>query len=376
MTERIVVGMSGGVDSSVAAAMLVEQGFDVIGVTLRVWPWREPEEATRKFGSCCSPESVDDARAVARRLDIPYYLLNSEREFERAVIGPFAQAYAAGRTPVPCVACNRAVKFGSLLQRARAWEAAAVATGHYARITRDAVSSRFLLWRGRDARKDQSDFLWPLTQPQLEAARFPVGELTKAAVRARARALGLATAEKPESQEICFIPDDDYRGFLRRRMPEAFGPGPIVDGQGTVLGRHAGLLNYTVGQRRGLGLATGRPLYVTALDPSRNAVVVGGEDEVAVEVILAEQVNFISIPALAGPLAVEAKIRHTHEPAAAIIEPTHDGEPANNGEPADNGMVRVRFERSQRAPAPGQSVVFYQGDLVVGGGVIARSEVS
>ena len=258
MPERIVVGMSGGVDSSVAAALLVEQGLDVIGVTLRVWPWREPDEATRKFGSCCSPESVEDARAVARRLGIPYYLLNSEREFERAVIEPFAQGYAAGRTPVPCVACNREVKFGSLLQRARAWDAAAVATGHYARITRDAASGRFLLWRGRDARKDQSDFLWPLTQRQLEAARFPVGDLTKHAVRDRARALGLPTADKPESQEICFIPDDDYRGFLRRRIPEAFGLGPILDGQGTVLGRHTGLVNYTVGQRRGLGLVCRR----------------------------------------------------------------------------------------------------------------------
>jgi len=362
MTERIVVGMSGGVDSSVAAAMLVEQGFDVIGVTLRVWPWREPEDATRKFGSCCSPESVDDARAVARRLDIPYYLLNSEREFERAVIEPFAQAYAAGRTPVPCVACNREVKFGSLLQRARAWDAAAVATGHYARITRDERAGRLLLWRGLDARKDQSDFLWPLTQAQLGAARFPVGGLTKDAVRARARALGLVTADKPESQEICFIPDDDYRGFLRRRMPQAFGPGPIIDGQGSVLGRHAGLVNYTVGQRRGLGLASARPLYVTALDPSRNAVVVGASDEVEVEVILAEQANFISIRALAGPLVVAAKIRHSHTPAAATIEPWADG------------RVRVRFERPQRAPAPGQSVVFYQDDLVVGGGVIARAE--
>jgi len=183
-------------------------------------------------------------------------------------------------------------------------------------------------------------------------------------VRNQARALGLVTADKPESQEICFIPDDDYRGFLRRRMPNAFGPGPIVDGQGTVLGRHAGLVNYTVGQRRGLGLAAGRPLYVTALDPSRNAVVVGGEDEVEVQVILAEQVNFISIPDLEGPVGVEAKIRHTHEAAAAWIEP------------AEDGLIRVRFERAQRAPAPGQSVVFYQGDLVVGGGVIARSEVS
>ena len=362
MRERVVVGLSGGVDSSVAAALLVEQGFDVIGVTLRVWPWREPDEATRKFGSCCSPETVDDARAVARRLGIPYYLLNTEREFERAVIDPFARAYAAGRTPVPCVACNREVKFGSLLARARAWDAVAVATGHYARITRDHETGRLLLWRGRDARKDQSDFLWPLTQAQLGAARFPVGDLTKDAVRDKAREIGLVTADKPESQEICFVPDDDYRGFLRRRVPEAFAAGAIVDGRGTVLGRHQGLANYTIGQRRGLGLAGPRPLYVTALDPARNEVVVGEAEEGAVEQIVAEDVNLIGFAALDGPLAVAAKIRHTHEPAAATLEPLPDG------------RVRVRFERAQRAPAPGQSVVFYQGDLVVGGGVIARPE--
>jgi tRNA-uridine 2-sulfurtransferase len=364
MKERIVVGMSGGVDSSVAAALLVEQGVEAIGVTLRVWPWREPEESARKFGSCCSPETVADARAVARRLGIRYYLLNTEREFERTVIEPFARAYAEAWTPVPCVACNRDVKFGSLLRRARAWDAVAVATGHYARITREAATGRCLLWRGRDARKDQSDFLWPLTQSQLEAARFPVGDLTKEAVREKARALGLETADKPESQEICFIPDDDYRGFLRRRMPEAFGPGPIVDGQGTVLGRHEGLVNYTVGQRRGLGLSSRRPLYVTGLDPGRNAVVVGEAAAVEVDELRAEQVNLIAVPALTGPLAVTAKIRHSHEPAPATVEP--DGE----------GTVRVRFERSQRAPAPGQSVVFYQGELVVGGGVIARPEAS
>jgi len=364
MAERIVVGMSGGVDSSVAAALLVEQGYEVIGVTLRVWPWREPDEATRRFGSCCSPETVDDARAVARRLGIRYYLLNAEREFEQTVIEPFARAYASGRTPVPCVACNREVKFGSLRLRARAWDAAAVATGHYARITRDPTSGRFLLWRGRDARKDQSDFLWPLTQEQLAQARFPVGELTKACVREKARALGLSTADKPESQEICFIPDDDYRGFLRRRMPGAFRPGPIVDRQGTVLGQHQGLAGYTVGQRRGLGLRSADPLYVTAMDAARNVLVVGSYDEAAVRAIRAEQVNLVSIEALDEPLAVSAKIRHSHEPAAATIEPRGPG------------VVRVRFQEPQRAPAPGQSVVFYDGDVVVGGGVIARGEDS
>jgi tRNA-uridine 2-sulfurtransferase len=365
MGERIVVGMSGGVDSSVAAALLVEEGHEVVGVTLRVWPWREPEDGVRRFGSCCSPETVDDARQVARRLGIPYYLLNSEREFDGTVIENFAREYAAGRTPVPCVVCNQEVKFGTLLERARAWDAVAVATGHYARITRDEGSGRWLLWRGCDARKDQSDFLWPLTQAQLAGARFPIGAFTKGAVRAKARALGLVTADKPESQEICFIPDDDYRRFLRARVPEAFRPGPIVDGGGAVLGAHDGIANYTVGQRRGLGLTHGRALYVTALDPERNAGVVGGSDEVEVERLWAERVNLISVAALGGAVAVTAKIRHSHTPAAATIRPA-------GLDDAGHTRVEVRFARPQRGVAPGQSVVFYQDELVVGGGVIGR----
>ena len=365
MAERVVVGMSGGVDSSVAAALLVERGHEVVGVTLRVWPWREPEDGVKRFGSCCSPEAVDDARQVARRLGIPYYLLNSEREFDQTVVENFAHEYAAGRTPVPCVVCNQEVKFGSLLRRARAWDAIAVATGHYARITRDERSGRYLLWRGRDLHKDQSDFLWPLTQGQLEAARFPVGELTKDAVRGKARALGLVTADKPESQEICFIPDDDYRGFLRARVPHAFRSGPIVDAQGRVLGEHRGIANYTVGQRRGLGLSGGRALYVAALDPEQNAVVVGGCDEVEADRLWAERVNLISLPRLHGPVSVTAKIRHGHTPAVATIR-------AAGSDCARQELVEVRFEMPQRGVAPGQSVVFYQGDLVLGGGVITR----
>ena len=363
--ERIVVGMSGGVDSSVAAALLVEQGHDVVGVTLRVWPWREPEDGARRFGSCCSPETVDDARQVARRLGIPYYLLNTEREFDRTVIEAFAREYEAGRTPVPCVACNREIKFGSLLDRARAWDATAVATGHYARVTRDEATGRRLLLRGRDPRKDQSDFLWPLTQSQLAAARFPVGDLVKDEVRDTARRLGLVTADKPESQEICFIPDDDSRGFLRRRIPEAFRPGPIVNGQGAVLGHHAGLANFTVGQRRGLGLSTSRPLYVTALDPERNAVVVGAPEELEVAGLVASQVNLIAVERLEQTLAVTAKIRLSHLPVPATLETHGEG----RGPLAE---AVVRFAEPQRAVTPGQSVVFYRGDLVVGGGVIER----
>jgi len=358
--ERVVVGMSGGVDSSVAAALLVEQGFEVVGVTLRVWPWEEPEDPKKRFGSCCSPETVDDARQVARRLGIPYYLLNTEREFDQSVIANFVAEYSAGRTPSPCVICNQEVKFGLLRRRALAWEASAVATGHYARIDYDPRSTRYLLRRGRDPRKDQSDFLWPLTQEQLKAARFPVGGLTKEEVRAMARARGLVTAEKPESQEICFIPESDYRGFLRRRAPEAFRPGPIVDRAGRVLGEHRGLAGFTVGQRRGLGITAGQALYVVALDPDRNAVVVGNGPDLEETRLVATQVNFIPFDSLDGEMRVAAKVRHSHAAAPATISPRA---------PA---AVEVRFDSAQRAFAPGQSVVFYQDDLVVGGGIIKR----
>jgi tRNA-specific 2-thiouridylase len=352
--------MSGGVDSSVAAALLVERGYDVVGVTLRVWPWSDADEPTRRFGTCCGTEATDDARRVARTLGIPHYVLDTEREFDRTVIDPFVAAYRQGRTPVPCLSCNTELKFGSLLRRAEAWEAAAVATGHYARVSRDVASGRYLLWKGRDERKDQSDFLWPLSQAQLAAARFPVGELTKDEVRACARRLGLATADKPESQEICFIPDDDYRGFLRRREPEMFVPGAIVDRQGTSVGHHAGLANFTVGQKRGLGLATGRRLYVLDLDAATNTVTVGEAAELEQRCLVAGSVNFIAGAPPVEPLRIQARIRHRHTPAAASVRALA---PAR---------AEVVFDEPQRAVTPGQSVVFYQDDLVVGGGVIAR----
>ena len=361
MAERIVVGMSGGVDSSVAAALLVAQGCDVVGVTMRVWPGQEEAEPTRRFGNCCGTEAVEDARQVARALGIPYYLLNLEAEFNQKVIGRFVAEYGNGRTPVPCVSCNSNLKFGSLLGRARAWDAVAVATGHYARVERDRATGRYLLLRAKDTRKDQTDFLWPLTQEQLGAARFPVGELTKDEVREQARRLGLVTADKPESQDLCFVPDDDYRGFLRRRAPEMFRPGAIVDGRGTTLGAHGGLPAFTVGQKRGLGLATGRPLYVVDLDPERNTVSVGEAADLERGRLVATAVNFIACEPPRSPLRVEAKIRHSHRPAAASVR-------ALEGDRAE-----VIFDAPQRAVSPGQSVVFYSGDVVVGGGVIART---
>ncbi|PYN22115.1 MAG: tRNA 2-thiouridine(34) synthase MnmA [Candidatus Rokuibacteriota bacterium] len=360
MTERIVVGMSGGVDSSVAAALLVEQGYDVVGITMRVEPRLAMAESVKRFGNCCGTEAVEDARAVARALGIRYYLLSMEEEFNQKVISSFIDEYAAGRTPVPCVACNSNLKFGSLLGRARAWDAAAVATGHYARVERDPTTGRYLLLRAKDVRKDQTDFLWPLTQAQLGAARFPVGELTKDEVREHARRLGLVTADKPESQDICFVPDDDYRGFLRRRAPEVFRPGAIVDQRGRVLGTHGGIAAYTVGQKRGLGLATGRPLYVVDLDPERNTVSVGEAPDLERDRLVATAVNFIAGEPPKAPLRVEAKIRHSHRPAAATVRAL------------DGDRAEVIFDAPQRAVSPGQSVVFYSGDVVVGGGVIAR----
>jgi tRNA-specific 2-thiouridylase len=364
MGERVVVAMSGGVDSSVAAALLVEQGCDVVGVTLRVWPAPAPGEGAERFGSCCGTEATQDARQVARTLGIPHYVLNSEAEFARTVIDRFAADYASGRTPVPCLACNSELKFGSLLRRAAAWDAVAVATGHYARLTRDGATGRTLLWRARDAAKDQTDFLWPLTQAQLGAARFPLGELTKPEVRAHARRLGLVTADKPESQEICFVPDDDYRKFLRARHPAMWTDGPIVDGQGRVLGGHGGLAGFTIGQRRGLGLAAGRALYVIDLDPARNAVTVGPAPELERSRLLAHGTNFIAGAPPTHPVRVTAKIRHNHVPAAATVRAL------------PGGRAEVLFDQPQRAVTPGQSVVWYQDDLVVGGGVIARTPAS
>ena len=353
--------MSGGVDSSVAAALLVEQGYDVVGVTLRVWPWNESEDPTNRFGSCCSPETVDDARQVARKLGIPYYLLNSEREFDSAVIRNFTSEYFSGRTPVPCVICNHRVKFGSLLQRSLAWEAKAVATGHYARLHTDPTTGRILLRKAADPRKDQTDFLWPLSQEQLRHAIFPVGALTKDEVRAKARSLGLVVADKPESQEICFVPNNDYRSFLRHRDSNGFRAGDIVDQSGKVLGRHAGLAAYTIGQRKGLGLAAAEPLYVSALDVERNTVVVGRKEDLAATTLRATQVNFIPFERLSDELSVTAKIRHNHVPAPATLRPEGERE------------VLVIFDEPQTAITPGQSVVFYRGDLVVGGGIIASS---
>jgi tRNA-specific 2-thiouridylase len=356
--STIIVGLSGGVDSSVAAALLREAGHDVVGITLRTAPWEEPDQAVTRFGSCCSPATAGAARQVARALGIPYYLLNHEREFGERVIADFTREYGAGRTPSPCVVCNREIKFGTLLERALAWDADAVATGHYARIAPDPRTGRLCLLTARDEAKDQSYFLWPLTQAQLARARFPVGGLSKPEVRAQARARRLATAAVPESQELCFV-SGDYREFLRARAPAAFRPGPVVDEAGREVGEHAGLGGYTVGQRRGLGRLGPERAYVVRLDPSRNAVVVGPRAALRATRLVAERVNWIAVPSLTGPLEVEARVRHRAPRVAA------------RAEPGDAGRIAVELHEPQYAVTPGQSVVLYRGEVVVGGGVIA-----
>jgi tRNA-specific 2-thiouridylase len=355
---RIVVGLSGGVDSSVAAALLAAAGHEVIGVTLRTTPWAAPEDAVARFGACCSPLTAGAAGAVARRLGIAHYVLGHERQFAERVIADFVREYTRGRTPSPCVVCNREVKFGTLLERALAWDADAVATGHYARVAPDPSTGRLLLLCARDPTKDQSYFLWPLTQGQLARARFPVGGLTKLEVRARARALGLPTAAAPESQELCFVPGD-YRAFLRAQAPEAFRPGPIVDETGREVGVHEGLGAYTVGQRRGLGRAGGAPRYVLALDPARNAVVVGPRALLRATRVLAEAVNLVAAERLDAPLEIEARVRHGAPRVPALLCPV------------EGGRAEVELRVPQYGVSPGQSIVFYRGSVVVGGGVIA-----
>jgi tRNA-specific 2-thiouridylase len=361
MGTRVVVAMSGGVDSAVTAALLQEEGYEVIGVTLKVWgvPTEAPAAYARQ--SCCTPETFEDARLVAAHLGFPHYLLNVEREFAAHVITPFCQEYAAGRTPLPCAICNTEVKFGALLRRALAWGAAFVATGHYVRTMEDPATGRILLKRGIDQEKDQSYFLYGLTQSQLRRIRFPLGTMRKIEVRALAARRGIRVANKPDSQELCFLPTGDYRGLLQERSPEAIRAGVIRDRSGEVLGRHDGVPFFTIGQRRGLKIGGRGPYYVVAVDPDRNEVMVGREEDLFADTLVADRVNCIACEVLAEPRPVFATIRYRHPLTEATVEPM----------PA--GQVLVRFARPLRAITPGQAVVFYDRedpDLVVGGGTI------
>jgi tRNA-specific 2-thiouridylase len=355
---RVVVGMSGGVDSSSAAALLVEQGYEVIGVTLKLWP---QDCVNRAEDKCCGPQAVADARAVSHTLDIPYYLVDDAAEFQSQVIQYFADEYKAGRTPNPCVMCNEKLKFGTLISRARRLGADKVATGHFARVVRDETTARYLLKRGRDPRKDQSYFLFSLKQEQLARTLFPLGELTKSDTREIARECQLKTADKEESMEICFVPDKDYGKFLQQSKLVEKHRGDVVDVHGQVLGHHEGIEFYTIGQRKGLGIATGKPLYVVELDAQNNRVIVGDESQLDADEFVIERCNWIAFEVPPSTLEASAKIRYNHSGTSATITPL----PRNT--------ARVKLHSPQRAITPGQACVLYQEDLVLGGGWITRS---
>ncbi len=354
----VAVAMSGGVDSSVAAALLLDDGYPVIGLTMNLFGLPGGVCESETLRSCCGAAARRDAGAVAAVLGIPFYVADFRRTFEKAVIDDFVAEYRLGRTPNPCLRCNRFVKFGPLLLRAGRLGAGVLATGHYARVERDEASGRWLLRKGIDPDKDQSYFLYPLTQALLARVVFPVGGLRKAEVRALAEKRGLPVARKPESQEICFVPDDDYAGFLKARVPEAFRPGDIVDPEGRRIGRHAGIAHYTIGQRKGLGIAAAHPLYVVGIDAAANRVTAGPGEALFRRRLTARDLNWVALPGLTSSRPARVKIRSRHAEAAAVLHP--EGEDA----------VTVEFERAQRAITPGQAAVFYEGDVVLGGGTI------
>ena len=368
----IAIAMSGGVDSSTVAAILRDEGHDVIGLTLQLWNQNRlagkpgvPEAP--KTGRCCSLDDVYDARRVAETLDIPYYVVNQQERFEQDVVQPFVNDYLSGRTPIPCSLCNNHLKFDQLLRTARQIGAERIATGHYARNEYDAARGRWILKRPADRAKDQTWFLFGLTQEQLAHTLFPLGHLTKPAVREIARTSKLALADKPDSQEICFIPGGDYKQFIANYLDEQGRPmpdssGELVSTTGQPMGKHEGIHNFTIGQRKGLGLTSPNPLYVLQIDRDSRRVTVGPESELNTATLHVHRLNWISIPELTAPMRVQVKIRHVHEPSPALIEPLAG--------PDGSEQVRITFDEPQRAITPGHSAVFYDGDEVVGGGWI------
>jgi tRNA-specific 2-thiouridylase len=366
--ETIAVAMSGGVDSSAVAALLKDQGYELVGLTLQLWNQRRlaghegmPESVQ---GRCCSIDDVYDARRVAERLGIPYYLVNQQERFETDVVKPFVSEYLAGRTPIPCTLCNNHLKFDQLLLTARQIGASRIATGHYARNQYDEARGRWILSRPADRTKDQTYFLFGLTQEQLAHTLFPLGEMQKPAVRVMAGEAGLEVAGKPDSQEICFIPGGDYQAFLRayldeqeQEMPDSAGE--LVMSNGEVVGKHSGIHNFTVGQRKGLGLTSANPLYVLAIHPDSHRVTVGADEELMSREVRVNRVNWISVAGVTEPMRVMAKVRHRHEPRPATLMAG-----------AEVGTAVAVFDEPQRAITPGQAAIFYQGDEVVGGGWI------
>ncbi len=361
----VVVAMSGGLDSSAVAASLVRDGHRVVGMTMQLWNQRRlPEIATdAKTGRCCSLDDVYDARQVAEQIGIPFYVVNFEKQFEENVVAPFVADYLAGRTPIPCTLCNNFIKFDKFLEMADSVGAEKIATGHYARVEFNEATGRYEMRTGADLGKDQTYFLFGLTQAQLARCWFPIGHKSKKEVRDMAREMGLAVAEKAESYEICFVPNGDYAAFMDAYLREqgvtpSQTAGEIVDTSGRALGQHEGVHHFTVGQRRGLGVAVGEPLYVIETNPASQKVTVGGSDSLLRKSLIARDVNWVAWPGIRGPERAQVKIRNRHVAAPATLSPVEDG------------RVKVEFDQAQRAVTPGQAAVFYDGDLVLGGGWI------
>ena len=353
--KKALIGMSGGVDSSVAALRMLQSGYECIGATMRLFDSADQES------TCCSLEDVEDARAVARKMGIPHYVFNFKEEFGRQVMAKFVRCYEAGLTPNPCIDCNRHLKFDKLLHRARELGCEYVASGHYAQIRQDPVTGRYLLYKAADSAKDQTYFLACLSQEQLAHIQFPLGSLTKQQVRQIAEENGFVNARKHDSQDICFVPDGDYVAFLERYTGKQYAPGDYLDLQGQVVGRHRGAVAYTIGQRKGLGIALGQPVYVCDKDMEKNTVTVGPNQALFSNALRGSDWQWYSFEALTAPLAVTVKTRHSQQAQPGVVYPE------------ENGFARVEFDAPQRAVTPGQAVVLYQGDLVVGGGTITQA---
>lgn len=354
MKKKVVIGMSGGVDSSVAAYLLKQQGYDVIGVTMQVW--QQDDEYEEKEGGCCSLSAVNDARRVADKLDIPFYVLNFRDIFKNKVIDYFVDEYIEGKTPNPCIACNKHIKFDELLRRSLGLGADYVATGHYAKVINK--NGRYLLEKSDDDKKDQTYALYNMTQYQLERTLMPCGEYSKDKIREIAKEIGLEVHNKKDSEEICFIPDNNHGRYIKEVTDGKVKEGYFVDKEGNRLGKHKGIVYYTIGQRKGLGIAFGRPVFVIDINPMTNEIILGSEEEIFKTTLTAKDINFIPFENLIEPMEVQAKIRYSAKPAEAIITPL------------ENGRVKVEFKEKQRAITKGQSVVFYDENIVIGGGVI------
>ena len=356
--DRVAVAMSGGVDSSAAAALLLEQGYEVVGLTMQIWPRDQEQDSCPGVRACCGIDAITDARRVAQTLGIRHYVVNLRTAFQRLVIDPFCTEYVRGRTPNPCILCNTHVKFGGLLRRGREIGAEKLATGHYARVGFDGARNRWAIRRSVDTAKDQSYTLYDLRQEQLARALFPLGEMTKKETRARAREIGLAVSEKPESQQICFVAERSYRDYLSRSRPEVSQPGPIVDRDGRQIGRHKGIAFYTVGQRHGLRISHRSPLYVTAIDAEENRLIVGSDEDLQSCGLFMRHVNYVAVPGLSDEgMALRAKIRYGSQPVSCQAWKEDDG-------------VALRFTGPQRAVTPGQAAVCYDEDAVAFGGII------